>query len=68
MAIGLGHTAHTATEAARGLEATFLSILLKEMRQTLEPGGLFANDSGDVLGGMFDQFMAQRRGAQPAGG
>jgi Rod binding domain-containing protein len=51
--------AHTVDEAARGLEATFLTILLKEMRQTLGPGCLFGNDSGDVCGGLFDQFMAQ---------
>lgn len=49
-----------AVELARDLEATFLGLLLKEMRQTLEPdGGLFAGDSGDVHGGLFDLFMGQ---------
>jgi flagellar protein FlgJ len=43
---------------AKEFEATFLSMLLKEMRQTLDPdGGLFPGDGGDVQGGMFDMFM-----------
>jgi|SRR5579875_1173321 Rod binding domain-containing protein len=46
-------------DAAQGFESVFLSMLLKEMRQTLEPGSLFSNDSSDIYGGLFDQFMAQ---------
>ena len=46
-------------DAAQGFESVFLSLLLKEMRQTLEPGALFGSDQSDVYGGMFDQFMAQ---------
>jgi flagellar protein FlgJ len=46
-------------DAAQGFESVFLSMLLKEMRQTLEPGSLFGNDSSDIYGGLFDQFMAQ---------
>ena len=45
--------------AAKGFEETFLALLTKEMRQTLEPNTLFGHDSGDVFGGMFDQFMAK---------
>ena len=44
------------------MEATFLSMLLKEMRQTLDPdegGGLFPGDSGDVQGGLFDLYMSK---------
>jgi len=49
---------------ARDLEATFLTMLLKEMRQTLEPdGGLFPGDSGDVQGGLFDLYMGQHLAA-----
>jgi Rod binding domain-containing protein len=44
---------------ANGIESMFLSILLKEMRQTLEPGTMFPGDSGDILGGMFDLFLGQ---------
>ncbi len=46
-------------DAAQGFESVFLSMLLREMRQTLEPGSLFGNDSSDIYGGLFDQFMAQ---------
>lgn len=56
-----------ARKAARELEATFLSMLLKEMRQTLEPdGGLFPGDTGDVQGGLFDLYIGQHLAA--AGG
>ncbi len=49
---------------ARDLEATFLTMLLKEMRQTLEPdGGLFPGDSGDVQGGLFDLYLGQHMAA-----
>jgi flagellar protein FlgJ len=49
-------------DAAKEMEATFLSMLLKEMRQTLdqeEGGGLFPGDSGDVQGGLFDLYMSK---------
>jgi peptidoglycan hydrolase FlgJ len=45
--------------AAKELEATFLSLLLKEMRQTLESEGLFPGDTGDVQGGLFDLYLGQ---------
>jgi flagellar protein FlgJ len=46
-------------KAAAGFEEVFWSLVLKEMRQTLGPEGFFGSDTGDVLGGMFDQFMSQ---------
>lgn len=47
-------------DAAKELEATFLSMLLKQMRETLEPdGGLFPGDTGDVHGGLFDLYMSK---------
>lgn len=48
-----------AKETAREFEATLLSMMLKEMRQTEEPDGLFAGDTGDVWGGMFDLYMGR---------
>ena len=45
--------------AAQGFEETFLALIVKEMRQTLEPNTMFGHDGGDVFGGMFDQFMAK---------
>lgn len=46
-------------KVANGFESMFLSMLLKEMRQTLEPDTMFPQDSGDVLGGLFDLFLGQ---------
>ena len=51
-------------EMAKEFESTFLSMLLKEMRQTLdEDGGFFPGDKGDVQGGLFDSFMSQHLAA-----
>lgn len=44
---------------AEDFEATLTSELLKQMRHTLEPGGLFAQDGADVYGGLFDFFMGK---------
>lgn len=48
-------------QVAEGFESMFLSLLLKEMRNTLDEsgGGLFASDQSDTYGGMFDMFMSQ---------
>jgi flagellar protein FlgJ len=48
-------------DTAKELEGTFLSLLIKEMRETLDPeeGGLFPGDSGDVQGGLFDLYMSK---------
>src|SRR6185312_11869610 len=59
---GSGIDAHhkpSLKDAAQGFESVFLTMLLKEMRQTLEPGSMFGHDSSDVYGGLFDQFMSQ---------
>jgi flagellar protein FlgJ len=47
--------------AVREMETLFLSLLLKEMRQSQdsEEGGLFAGDTADVYGGLFDLYMGQ---------
>ena len=57
--VSLARSGQSMESAAKGFEETFLSLLVKEMRQTLEPNTLFGHDSGDVFGGMFDQFMAK---------
>lgn len=47
-------------EVAKEFEANFLGLLLKQMRETLEPdGGLFPGDTGDVQGGLFDLYMGR---------
>jgi Rod binding domain-containing protein len=53
---GHGNDAHTVAE---GFESLFASLLVKQMRQTLEPDTMFGKDNGDVLGGLFDHFMGQ---------
>ena len=55
---------------ASEFESIFLSLMLKEMRNTLdsENGGLFGKEGSDTFGGMFDQFMGQHLAqAQPLG-
>ncbi len=44
---------------ANGFESMFASLVLKEMRQTLDSGTMFAGDTGDVYGGLFDMYMGQ---------
>jgi Rod binding domain-containing protein len=46
-------------KVAQDFESVFTSMMLKEMRNTLEPGSLFGEDSSDIYGGMFDQFLGQ---------
>jgi Rod binding domain-containing protein len=40
-------------------EGVFLSLMLKEMRNTLEDGGFFGEETSDTYGGMFDMFIGQ---------
>jgi Rod binding domain-containing protein len=46
-------------KAAKDFESVFTTMLLKEMRQTLESDSLFSGDSSDIYGGLFDQFLGQ---------
>ncbi|MEX2285676.1 MAG: rod-binding protein [Planctomycetaceae bacterium] len=49
---------------AADFEGIFISMLLKEMRQTVGGDGLFAGDASDTYGGMFDMFLGQHLAAQ----
>ena len=40
-------------KVAKEFESVFASMMLKEMRKTLESGNLFAEDPSDIYGGMF---------------
>lgn len=56
--------------AAKEFESVFLSMMLKEMRNTLDQkdGGLFGKEGSDTFGGMFDMFMGQHLAeSQPLG-
>ena len=44
---------------ARDFESMFVSLILKEMRQTLEPGAMFGEDNSDSYGSLFDMYMGQ---------
>ena len=57
-------------QAASDFESIFISIMLKEMRNTLDQqdGGLFDGDKSDTMGGMFDMFMSKHLAqTQPIG-
>ena len=43
-------------DAAEQFESIFFSMLIKEMRQTLQEG-LFGGESSDSFGALFDQHM-----------
>ena len=49
-------------------ESVFLSMMLKEMRNSLEGGGFFGEDGSDTYGGMFDLFIGKHLAqAKPLG-
>ena len=45
--------------AAEQFESVFVSMILKQMRQSIDGDGLFSGDSSDVYGGLFDMYMGQ---------
>lgn len=46
----------------KAFESMFASMMIKEMRQTLDSETMFGKDSGDVLGGLFDQMLGDHLG------
>lgn len=46
-------------ELSRELEALFVSMMVKQMRQSDTGEGLFPGDRSDTLGGLFDDAMGQ---------
>ena len=46
-------------QVANEFEGVFFSLLLKEMRQTIDGEGLFGGDNSDVYGGIFDLYMGR---------
>ncbi len=40
-------------------ESVFLSMMIKEMRSSLEGGGFFGEETSDTYGGMFDLFIGK---------
>lgn len=60
---GLGLAGKSEAEAAKQLESLFISLLLKEMRQTIGSEDGFAGDKSDTIGGLFDQYMGEHLAA-----
>jgi Rod binding domain-containing protein len=50
---------HSVDAVATSFEGMFISIMMKQMRGTLESGSFFGNDNADVYGGLFDLYMGQ---------
>jgi peptidoglycan hydrolase FlgJ len=46
-------------QVGQEFESVFLSMMLKEMRNSLDGGGFFGEESSDTYGGMFDMFIGQ---------
>jgi flagellar protein FlgJ len=66
LAAGLQSAANSTDASAKAVDATaadfeslFLSLLLKEMRQTSDGEGLFGAEASDTYGGLFDLYMSQ---------
>ena len=49
---------HQQEELAAQFEGMFVSMLLKEMRSTLE-SGLFGGENSDTYGALFDMYLGQ---------
>lgn len=47
------------SDVAVQFESLFISLLLKEMRQTQQGDGLFAGESSDTYGGIFDLYLGE---------
>lgn len=51
-------------DVGQQFESLFVSMLIKEMRESGSEEGMFAGDSADVYGGMFDTFLGQHIASQ----
>lgn len=56
---GYSTRSRSGVDLARDFESVFVSMMIKEMRQSSSGEGLFAGDKSDTFGGMFDMFMSQ---------
>jgi Rod binding domain-containing protein len=56
--VDLERKAAQVQKSGEEFEGVFLSLMLKEMRNTLD-GGFFGEESSDTYGGMFDMFVGQ---------
>ena len=47
---------------ANQFEAVFASLLLKQMRNTIDEGGLFGGEQSDSFGAVFDMYLGEHIG------
>lgn len=52
-----------ARAAIEKFESLFLSMMIKELRQTDSGEGFFPGDNSDTMGGMFDMYMGDHLSA-----
>ncbi len=52
-----------AREAIEKFESLFLSMMIKELRQSDSGDGFFPGDHSDTMGGMFDMYMGDHLAA-----
>ena len=53
---------------AKEFEGVFVSLLTKEMRNTVEEGGLFGTEASDSFGSLFELYIGQHLAeSQPLG-
>ncbi|MEJ7593443.1 MAG: rod-binding protein [Planctomycetaceae bacterium] len=50
-------------KAIKDFEGLFLSMMIKELRQTSSGDGLFPGDASDTYGGMFDMLLGNELAA-----
>lgn len=56
-----------AVQAGTEFEAVFMSMMVKQLRETLE-GGFFGEEKSDTFGAMFDMYLGQHLAeSQPLG-
>lgn len=53
------HKSARVEKAIKDFESLFMSMMIKEMRQTSSGEGLFPGDSSDTYGGMFDMMLGK---------
>ena len=66
--LGVGQSPKQVEHVGKEFESVFLSMMVKEMRKSIEGDGLFAGDESDTYGGMFDMFIGKHLAeSQPLG-
>ena len=49
-------------QVGAAFESLFMTMILKQMRESMSEGGLFEGEGSDTLGGLFDMYMGEHIG------